>query len=284
MTTKQNQKEKSEQSDDSPRIPKDLERELKNKKLESESDFLFVEELQDLNDDVVKVKFETPFAGKVLSQKFSKPGSDTDKYEPLSKLYTSVGAEITNPKSILSISIPTDSEVINLTEEDSSGSNWIDDSISLYEKEERSKLETIGSGFFALAGFASSVLIFSGTILSSITALLILVTGLFLSYMVGGRNLLPPEESSPVRTPMDVSEGDTLVLDKPIPTSQNDREVCRVIEQVDEGIEVMLRDGNTVAVNYDSSESEWVIHDYSSGAPEINKGYASAYVISNNKT
>lgn len=281
MTTQQDQKESEEESESSSRISKELERELKNKKLESESDFLFVEELEDVDDHLVKVKFETPFAEKILSQKFSKPGYETQEYPSLADLYDTVSADITEPKSILSVSIPSDLDIIDVREENSEESQWIEDEVHLYEREDRSTVETIGTGAFVLAGFTSSVLVFTGSILSSLLAIFLVLTGIFIGYVVGSREFIPPQESKPIHSPMDVSEGDTLILDKSYPTNEKDREVCRVLENVDKGMEVMLRDGNTVAVNYDSSDSEWVIHDYSSGAPDVDDGYSSAYVLNN---
>lgn len=279
MTTQRNQKDRTrEDSNDSSRIPKELEDELKNRKLESESDFLFVEELEDMDGDLVEVTFETPFSREALSQKFSKPGSESQGYASLSNLYRDVGADITEPKSILSVSVPRDLDIIDIEEGNSTNSDWIDN--DMYKKRSRSYINTIGSGLSLTTGFASAVLIFSGTILSSLLAFSLAVTGIFLAYSILSRNLRPPIRSSPVYSPTDIEEGDTLILDKNNPTKKKDREVCRVLGKVDKGIEVMLRDGGVVAVDYKSLNSEWVIHDYSSsGPPVVNDGYSSAYVL-----
>lgn len=277
MTTQRNQKDRTrEDSNDSSRIPKELEDELKNRKLESESDFLFVEELEDMDGGLVEVTFETPFSRETLSQKFSKPGSESQGYASLSELYRDAGADITEPKSILSV--PIDLDIIDVEEENSTNLDWIDN--DMYERRSRSYIDTIGSGLSLITGFASAVLIFSGTILSFLLAFSLAVTGIFLAYSILSRNLKPPIRSSPVYSPTDIEEGDTLILDKNNPTKKKDREVCRVLGKVDKGIEVMLRDGGVVAVDYKSLNSEWVIHDYSSsGPPVVDDGYSSAYVL-----
>lgn len=277
MTTQRNQKDRTrEDSDNSSRIPKELEDELKNRKLESESDFLFVEELEDIDGDLVEVTFETPFSREALSQKFSKPGSEGQGYASLSELYRDAGVDITEPKSILSVSVPRDLDIIDVEEENSTNLDWIDN--DMYES--RSYIDTIGSGLSLTIGFASAVLIFSGTILSFLLAFSLAITGIFLAYSILSRNLKPPIRSSPVYSPTDIEEGDTLILDKNNPTKKKDREVCRVLGRVDKGIEAMLRDGGIVAVEYKSLNSEWVIHDYSSsGPPVVDDGYSSAYVL-----
>jgi len=281
ITTGQDQKGLEEESETAPRISKELVMELRNKKLASKSDFLFVEELEDVDDDIVKVNFETPFTENILSQKFSKPGYETREYPSLADLYDKVGADITEPKSILSVSIPSDLDIIDVREENLEESQWIENEVRLDEREDRSTVETIGTGAFVLAGFAGSVLVYTGSILSLILASFLLLTGISIGYVVGFRELIPPEESKPVHSPMDVSEGDTLILDKYNPIDKKDREVCRVLENFDRGMKAILPDGNTVAVNYDSSDSEWVIYDYSSEVPDVDDSYFSAYVLKN---
>lgn len=285
MPTEEKEKERQrvEPTPAEEKIPPELAEELKNKNLASESDFIFVKKIEDINEDIVKVHFETPFSSKELEQKFVKPDADASyNMRNLKELYDEVSANVTQPSSILEVSIPSDTEVINANKEHKStdSQNWIPQNVNLYEKETLNTYRKAGAILSIVFGVAVSVLAFDGSILSIIFSIILIISSVSITFRLAKKEYKQPKSSERLFNPTEVSEGDVLVLDKSSPTSESDREVCRVVDEVNQGIEVMIRDGRTVALSYDNSKSEWSIHDFNTHPPTVEGGYESVYLVS----
>lgn len=261
-------------------IDKDTADEIRELNLDERAEYVFVSNVYEVSERVLEVEFETPFHKSNATMRFAKPGFDTDSIPSIESLYSSVSANILEPRSIMHVSIPKDADVIGNLEFESSGSELVPDDSMNVLKEELGVLDVAGS----IACLSLAVLcllpILNPTIWSVLISVLSSAFFVYAAVRILRKDKSKPRGTKVLGSSEQVSEGSIVLLEKKSGgTLKKERIPCEVVEVSDSGLRVVTEDGVYGWLRYEITDGSktWSLRYYE--GIESSDDFQNAYIF-----